>query len=190
MAMKLLQTMRLTTLLACSLAFMPAHAVTQTRKFSTTGARLCTPSIPDPNAKARPKATGFRNEGTTNVFVICGFDSNPGQSQVSVTESPGDPSLIALIFSSFDGQPHSISCTGVNSWPGGGEAAPMQYVQKVVFIDPPNDPFAYAEADWYPYDFGATNHIPTSGVFSVTCLLPPGAAILFGGVVGTEDVGN
>jgi len=124
--MKLLQTIRLTILVACSLAFMPAHAVTQTRKFSTAGARLCTLSIPDPSAKARPKATGFRNEGTTNVFVICGFDSNPGQSQVSPAESPGDPSLIALLFSSFDGKPHSFPCTGVNSWPGGGEAAPMQ----------------------------------------------------------------
>ena len=156
--MKLLQTMRLPVLLACSLAVMPAHAVTQTRKFSTTGARLCTLSIPDPNAKARPKATGFRNEGTTNVFVICGFDSNPGQSEVSATESPGDPSFIALMFSSFDGQPHSFPCTGVNSWPGGGDAAPMQYVQKIVVIDPPNDPFTYVEADWRPPDFGSVTH--------------------------------
>lgn len=177
-------------LLGVMLAGPPAGAVTQTRKISTTGARLCTPSIPDPNTKARPRATGFRNEGTTNVFVICGFDSNPGQSQVLVTESPDDPILIALIFSSFDGQPHSFPCTGVNSWLGGGEAAPMQYVQKMVFIDPPSDPFVYAEADWYPQDFGASNHIPTSGTFSVTCLLPPGVSILFGGLKGTEDVGN
>jgi len=63
-------------------------------------------------------------------------------------------------------------------------------VQKMVVIDPPNDPFPYGEADWYPPDFGAVSRIPTSGIFSVTCLLPPGAAILFGGVVGTEDVGN
>lgn len=177
-------------LVACSLASMPAHAVTQTRKFSTAGARLCTLSIPDPGAKARPKATGFRNEGTTNVFVICGFDSNPGQSQVSAVESPGDPSMIALLFSSFDGRPHSFPCTGVNSWPGGGEAAPMQYVQQMVSIDPPNDPFPYGEADWRPFEFGGVNRIPTSGIFSVTCLLPPGVAILFGGVVGSEDVGN
>ena len=60
----------------------------------------------------------------------------------------------------------------------------------MVVIDPPNDPFPYGEADWYPPDFGAVSRIPTSGIFSVTCLLPPGAAILFGGVVGTEDVGN
>lgn len=188
--MKFLQSTVLVMSLACILATVPANAATQTRKFSTTGARLCTLSIPDPNAKARPKATGFRNEGTTSVFVICGFDSNPGQSQVSVTESPDDPTLIALMFSSFDGRPHSFPCTGVNSWPAGGDAAPMQYVQKMVSIDPPSDPFAYVEADWRPFDFGAFNHIPTSGTFSVTCLLPPGAAILFGGVVGTEDVGN
>ena len=35
---------------------------------------------------------------------------------------------------------------------------------------------------------GAT--IPASGVLLITCLLPRGAAILFGVVVGWEDVGS
>jgi hypothetical protein len=188
--MKFLQSTGLVMSLACILAAVPASAATQMRKFTTTGARLCTLSVPTLDAKARPKATGFRNEGTTNIFVVCGFDSNPGQSTISAFESPDDPVSYQLLFSSFDGKPHSFSCTGVNSFPSGGDAAPMQYVQKQVDIDPMNDPFAYIEVDWLYYDFGASSHIPTSGNFSITCLLPPGAAILFGAVVGWEDVGS
>ena len=52
------------------------------------------------------------------------------------------------------------------------------------------DPGPLVEVDWKKNDFGGTNAIPTSGNFSVTCQLPPGAAILFGAVVGSEDVGT
>jgi len=186
--MKPSSSIAMSALIAAGLAAMPAQAVTQTRTVTTPGARLCTLSIPTTDTKVRPKATGFLNEGTTNAFVICAVDSSPGQVQISAAESTTDPSYVALIFSSIDGAPHSFSCTGVNSWPSGGQFAPMHYVQKTVAIDPLSDPFV--QVTWGATDFGGTTHIPTSGVFSVTCLLPPGAAILFSGTIATEDVGS
>jgi hypothetical protein len=187
--MKLPHTIALSALAVAWLASAPAQAVTQTRAASTPGARLCTLSIPTTDTKVRPKATGFRNEGTTTAFVICAFDSALGQTGVWPFEMPYDPTLVGLLFSSIDGASHSFTCTGVNSFQGGSIAAPMQYVAKTVTIDPATDPGPLIEVDWKKDDFGGTNAIPASGNFSVTCLLPPGAAILFGAVVGADDVG-
>jgi hypothetical protein len=188
--MKLPHAIVLPALAVACLAAMPAHAVTQGRTASTPAAHLCTLSIPTTDTKVRPKATGFRNEGTTTAFVICAFDSAPGQAGVYPFEMPSDPTLVGLLFSSIDGASHSFTCTGVNSFPGGSIAAPMQYVAKTVTINPATDPGPLVEVDWKKNDFGGTNAIPTSGNFSVTCQLPPGAAILFGAVVGSEDVGT
>ena len=171
--------------IACASVAMPAHAATQTRLTTVPGAHLCTLSIPTTDTKSRPKATGFRNEGTTNAYVICAFDSAPGQAALSPGETATDPAFVGLLFSSLDGKPHSFSCTAVNSWPG--LYAPMQYVAKTVDINPDN---VFTEVDWFPADFGALSHIPASGNFSITCLLPPQVAILFGGLGASEDVGN
>lgn len=56
----------------------PASAATQDRILLRTGADMCTLSVPTTDTKVRPRATGFGNEGTTNAFVICTFDTPPG----------------------------------------------------------------------------------------------------------------
>ena len=188
--MKLPHTIALSAFAAAWLATMPAQAATQNRVVTTPGARLCTLSIPTTDTGVRPKATGFRNEGTTTAFVICAFDSPPGQAGIYSTEASGDPEMVYLFFSSIDGHAHTFDCTGVNSWPGNSMifTVPMQYVVKTATVDPAIDPgSAFA---WQPADFGGGTHIPTSGSFSVTCKLPPGTAITLGAYSTEEDVGS
>ena len=189
--MKLSQSIALSALAAAWLVAMPAHAATQARSVTTPGARLCTLSIPTTDTGVRPKATGFRNEGTTTAFVICAFDSAPGQGALSDREESSDPAFVYFFFSSIDGHAHSFDCTGVNSWPGATgmiSTVPMQYVVKTAIVDPAFGPTSVLL--WGPGDFGGLSHIPTSGSFSITCKLPPGTAIVLGALTAEEDVGS
>jgi hypothetical protein len=170
-------------------AALPAQAATQARTVTTPAARLCTLSIPTTDTRVRPKANGFRNEGTTNAFVICAFDSAPGQDNVHSGDVAADPSIVWLYFTSLDGLAHALDCTAVNSW--GSVAygtAPMQYITKAVAVD--GDASTVDGINWSSGDYGAATRIPTSGAFSVTCLLPPGVAIEIGMLKAEEDVGN
>ena len=171
--MKIPQCIIASALVAASLAAAPVQAAN--RLTTIPAARLCTLSIPTTNTGARPKATGFRNEGVGNVFAICAFDSAPGLTQYENLESTQDPHEIAVYFASIDGKSHEFDCTGVNSWlmPG---AQPMRYVVKHVSVTPGN----LGLADWVAGDFGGTTNIPTSGSFSMTCSLPAGVSILSG----------
>ena len=186
--MKLSPSIALPALVAACLVAGPAQAETQVRRSTTPAARLCTLSIPTTDTKARPKATGFRNEGTTNAFVICAFDSSPGQPDTDPLEVPWDLRAVELNFASIDGKPHGFDCTAVNSWDDGGAgfSAPMQYIAKKVQLTGS----LFSTVRWIAADFGGSTTIPTSGIFSVTCLLPPGAAIQFGLANAQEDIGN
>lgn len=187
--MKLSHSVAVPALALAWLIAMPAQAETQLRTVTTPAARLCTLSIPTTDTGVRPKATGFRNEGTTNAFVICAFDSAPGQDNIHSADVGTDPGIVWLYFTSFDGKAHSFDCTGVNSW---GSVAygtgPMQYITKTAEVDA--DPETVDGLNWGSSDYGTATHIPTSGAFSITCLLPPGIAIEIGILKAQEDVGN
>lgn len=187
--MKLPSSIAMPVLAIAWLAAMPAQAVMQARTVTTPAARLCTLSIPTTDTRARPKATGFRNEGTTNAFVICTFDSAPGQDNIHSSDVDTDPSIVWLYFTSIDGQAHGFDCTAVNSW---GSVAygtgPMQYITKTVAVD--GDASTVNGLNWSSGDYGSATRIPTSGAFSVTCLLPPGVAIEIGMLKAQEDVGS
>jgi len=183
--MKLSQSIALSALAAAWLAAAPAQAAQQNRMVTVPAAHLCTLSIPTTNTGVRPKATGFRNEGTGNAFVICAFDSAPGLYQFEHIESVADPSEIAIYFASIDGKSHEFDCTGVNSWPM-PSALPMQYVVKHVSATPSN----LGLIDFVAEDFGGELRIPTSGALSVTCSLPAGVSILVGELWSKEDVGS
>jgi len=186
--MRLSQFIAMPVLAAAWLAAMPAQAGYSTRQNSTPGARLCTLSIPTTDTKVRPKATGFRNEGTTNAFVICAFDTPPGEKALTPVEISSDPWSFQLFMGTIDGKSHGIDCTGVNSWPDASSVwgGPMQYVVKHVDVSS----VAPVVAKWGAEDFGGTYNIPTSGSFSVTCLLPPGAVIYLGSMLSNEEIGN
>jgi len=161
----------------------PASAVTQSRVQIETGSNMCTLSVPTIDSKIRPRANGFKNEGTTNQFVICSFDAPPGAYYINGTAF----SAVYLWLISLDGVARSVTCTGVNSLPGTYIFDPV-FVPKTLSVASTSDWTEYA---WAPADFGGTSTIPfSSGAFSVTCVLPPNVSIVAGRADSLEDVGS
>ncbi len=176
--------------LVCGLAMSPsANAVVQNRLVTQTGANMCKLSIPTIDSKVRPKATGFRNEGTTSQFVICTFNSPPGDSDGGT----GLKNALVYLYS-IDGANHAaVTCTGVNSLSDGvpfGVPAP-QFVPKTQDVNNTGGLGAFGVPFvWQPSDFGAGSTIPSyGGQFSVTCVLPPQVGIKVGFSNTDEDVG-
>ncbi|GAA4998166.1 hypothetical protein GCM10025793_00200 [Lysobacter lycopersici] len=153
---------------------LPADAVTQARRIRAQAGQACQLSIPTTDTKVRPKATGFRNEGTTNAFVICGFPT-----------PDGDLTAFVLNFQPLDTVDHPISCTGVN---GSAFSNPV-YVTKNASTGA--NPSGGSSLTWDASDFGGTagSNLPGSGYFSVTCVLPGQATIPSGYADYNEDVG-
>ena len=169
--------------LATGLALsQPAAAVTQNRTQIETGSNMCTLSVPTTDTKIRPRANGFKNEGTTNQFVICSFDAPPGAYFIDVHEF----SAVFLFVISLDGIARDVTCTGVNSIVGSG-VDPV-FVSKTISVSSTTSLASYS---WAPAEFGGTTTIPySSGAFSVTCILPQNVSIVAGRADSTEDVGN
>ncbi|HET7127281.1 MAG TPA: hypothetical protein VFI26_09365 [Lysobacter sp.] len=153
-----------------------AQAATQSRTASAQGGTACQLSIPTTDTKVRPKAIGFRNEGTTNAFVICGFpmpDDSLTQFNMTVM--------------SLDGLAHQVTCTGVN---GVGYNTQPLYSTKATST-PTNTTTAYL-LSWNAADFGGTGgaNLPRQGYFSATCILPGQVSISTIYVSYQEDVGS
>lgn len=167
----------------------PAAAVTQSRFQLETGSNACTLSVPTTDTKVRPRATGFRNEGTTNVFAICTLDPSGGSTGLFTNFG-----LVNFVLKSMDGADHEVTCTGVNSIANATAAGadPQQFISKTVTVNDtgPNGPLGTV-ITWTPADFGAVDEIPSSGgAFSVTCILPPQVAVSFMSAPSEEDVGS
>lgn len=147
-------------LLAASLFAAPsAQAVTQTNYLSDQGGAACQLSVPTTSSKVRPRASGMRNEGTTNEFVICQFTSSAGFSF----------NYARLDIVSTDGKNHTVQCTGMSGV--GGYSA--KYSTKTFSIAPEN----YSDFLWLPADFASVNAF-NNRYFSATCNLPPGTSII------------
>jgi hypothetical protein len=119
--------------------------------------------VPTTDTKVRPRANGYRNEGSTTQFVLCGMGGYPHD----------ELHIVYFYVSSTDGQEHSMRCTAVTGlvgWQG-----PI-YSTKAVTV--PTSGYGYV--GWYSEDFGGNEgeSIPAGAFnFSVTCNLPPGAAL-------------
>jgi hypothetical protein len=151
-------------LLALGVAAAPvAMAVPQDKTYEFPAADACQLSVPTTDTKVRPRANGYRNEGTTNQFVICGMG---GYEQDTVLR-------MALLYTSTDGLAHSMSCTGVTGLTG--SASPPLYSTKTVSIAATG----YSFASWGAEDFGGSEGdlIAGGANLSVTCTLPPNVAL-------------
>jgi hypothetical protein len=162
----------------------------QNRLVTQTGSNMCKLSIPTIDSKVRPKATAFRNEGTINQFVICTFNSPPGDTGGSVEAKNVFPYL-----NSLDGANHpAVTCTGVNSLADGASAGlpSQQFVPVTQDVNNSGGFGAFGVAFiWHGSDFGGTTTIPSyAGQFSVTCVLPPQVGIKVGFSNSDEDVGT
>lgn len=172
-------------------ASAPTNAEPTLRVVQLSGSGMCTLSVPTTDTRLRPRATGFRNEGTTTAFVICNFTSLPG---FDGSVNFGDPQAVALLLYSMDGNDHTVTCTGVTSIQGLASigANPQQYVTKTLTVNNTTEPYKAAGVafKWLPADFGGTDYIPDDASFSVTCQLPPNVAINVGTMQGQEEIGS
>ena len=157
-----------------SIAFaQPSGAATIAKSAIRNPANACALSIPTIDTGVRPKATGFRNEGTVNNFVVCSFDIE--------TSGEGFTSLYA-IFASFDGATHTFSCTAMDRT---ATLMTGDYSTKSITV---NGAGGYTIGLYAPADFPTTQL--KGGATSVTCLLPPGTTILSLQGLHNVDVGQ
>lgn len=161
-----------------------AEAIVNDVWFMNSPADSCQLSIPTTDTKVRPKATGYRNEGTTNQFVICGFGSTSWR--------PGGKGIRYALINpySLDGQPHSMTCTFVavkSSW-----AIPVP--ENLAYFTKTYDNVGTSGFDTLgisAVDFGGAYGDPFyNGGLSVTCILPPQVAIIALNSTQLIDVGN
>lgn len=151
-----------------------AGAVTQTRITQAPASVACQLSMPTVDTTIRAKATGFRNEGKTSLYVICGLQ-DPVQGAVSD---------VAIAFYSLDGKPHTFDCTAVNGWP---DSDSYTYSTKSITA---SSPTFRSSLHFTPVDFGGTSYMPNEGYVSVTCLLPSQSSVGYMNLSYDEDVGN
>jgi len=157
-------------LTVASLATMRANALEKSRFLWDQGGPACQLSVPTTSSKVRPRATGMRNEGTTNEFVICQYAST------SSAFTSAD-----IYFSTIDGANHTVQCTGMRGTAAGGDA---YYSTKSA----DTGTGGYSQFSWTSSDFGETTDFGNA-MFSVTCTLPGGASLIATEATYTEDVG-
>jgi hypothetical protein len=167
-----------TCLIATALAsafIAPAQAATLTKYFEYSPGDACQLSIPTTDTQVRPRANGYRNEGTSNQFVICGMGGYENGTVVSMI----------FLNTSTDGQAHTMSCTGVTGLVGWGGP----YYSTKTLIVPAS---SYSYEIWDAEDFGGTAGQPIYGGInlSVTCTVPPGVALQGFESENLVDVGN
>jgi len=155
-------------------AIQVAHATTIYKWNVRNPGTACTLSIPTTDTGVRPKASGFRNEGGSNSFVICGFDINSDNTSYEQLD---------LGFRSFDKQMHSFSCSAVDQITGTDD--PGEYSTKNVVVGADGHLTALS---YLPSDF--PNEGLTGWNASITCLLPPGVSINVVGAPYEDDIGN
>jgi hypothetical protein len=154
----------------------PARAVTQIKGYAYPPGDACQLSIPTTDTKVRPRANGYRNEGTTSQFVICSMGGYEAGTVLSML----------LNYTSTDGAIHSMTCTGVTGMTGW---SPVHFSSKTVSV--PSSGLGFQE--WRAEDFGgpADTPIADGGLnLSVTCILPPGVALQGFDSTNLIDVGQ
>ena len=143
-----------------------AEAETSTHWIYSNAAQACQLSIPTTDTAVAPRATGFRNPGTTGAFVICGLTKD--------TEAGTGYIYANLWLNSMDGAIHAISCTGVAGASGADRA--LAYVTKTLDVGS-----GFNFIAWTGEDFGGTSGREIRGAdyaFSITCNLPPQVQIV------------
>lgn len=158
---------------------VPADACSapSTRVFRANPTAFCQGALPAFETAIRKRPLAVQNEGTTNAFVTCSF-----LSQGSIDSSTTNPNDVLVYFNSVSGTNVPISCTGVSGYAGGAN----EFVVKSVIV-PAN---GQAQITWNSADFaGAPANFP-SGLFSISCNLPPGGAINDTRMTFREEIGT
>ena len=96
--------------LALAAIASPATAGTDVRYQTAQGGVVCRGTDPTLNTMLRAKSTGFRNEGTTGAFIVCGMESSNSR------EETGTIQVMRLGLYSLNAKAIPISCTAVNGY--------------------------------------------------------------------------
>jgi hypothetical protein len=177
--MKLQHALLSAAIATAGIAMAPvANAATQSRTAWMAAGPACQLSLPTTSTSVRGRATGFRNEGTTNAVVICQFDTPDGSLNGA-----------AVYLTSTDGVAHTVSCTAVNGFNLAPSASQIAYSTKSMGTTDVSGLAAVFQ--WDASDFGGTagDDMPNQGFFSVTCTLPPKTQVNLYGMSYDEDVG-
>lgn len=159
-------------LVGATLGMTPsAQAVTISKSMFVDPSTACQLSLPTIDTVVRPRATGYRNEGTTGTFVICGT--------AYFSASSGTATSLQVQMTAFDGVSHAnVSCTAVTRQSsGGGEVFSTKVAATV--------PTTGASLSWAPADLDDFSGFANS----VTCNVPAGVAITGVRLVYPDDVG-
>ena len=155
---------------ACSMAMAPqASAATAAKTFYLDPAIACQLSTPTIDTAVRPRATGYRNEGTKNAFMICGLP---------YYYSGTSPTSFSIEVASFDGAEHTFNCTGVTRWSTG--INPQYSTKSVTALASGSTNTEWTSADLTMGNFDA----------SITCPIPPGVAIVSVQIVVNDNIGT
>jgi len=146
----------------------PASATVLQESTLSSGAATCQLSIPTIDTVVAPRANGYRNPGSKGAFVICGIES-PTHAEFKT---------VGIVLLSLDGQPHAMSCTGVNGIPG---LVAQAYLTRDFTV-----PAGGYALSFVAGDYGGSTTIPNSQAFTITCNLPPQTAISYIG--GSYDL--
>ena len=144
----------------------PADAAVTYKHKSQNPSTACTLTKPTTDSPVRGQATGFRNQGTANVYALCGFDKE--------SLAAGGPYAgfvkIWLNFVAFDGAAHTFNCTGVARDPSNSAGI---YLTKPAYADATG-----GSVEFNIYDVIYSGYNLDQRSQSITCTLPPGVAIL------------
>lgn len=166
--------------LAIGTMLMPASAdaAVSARVFRSNPAGLCQGALPAFETAIRKRPLAVQNEGASSSFVTCSFTSQ-GSTSLSAT----NPTSVLVYFNTISGTDTEISCTGVTGYVSGTN----EFVVKSATAPASG---SQTSMTWNAADFaGAPANIP-SGMFSISCNLPPGAAINDTRVSFSEEIGT
>lgn len=163
--------------LVLGMAMAPtAKAVTQEVWYLNAPGDSCQLSLPTIDTVVRPRANGYRNEGTAAKSVICGYGGS----------REGNTIYANVMAISLDGASHSMSCTFVagSNWTPSG----LTYITKTLTVSTSGFDYLNLNAS----DFGGTSGAVFANNFnlSVTCNLPAQVAIIHLENLQRVDVGN
>lgn len=164
-----MRTMTIAALLIAAAVSTPAKSV-DFNQYATVPGGLCKPAgtpATNPGSYFAAKAIGGRNEGTSNVFVICPFLLTPTPMEGGVVTE------LNLQAYAIDGTARDLTCTAViGSIP---RVVNATYSTKTMSV--PGGEGAVFK--WTAADFGGTSGdgIPGSAWATITCLTPPQLAI-------------
>lgn len=162
----------LSSLLIATIAISDARADYDGRFIGANATSHCQTALPVFDGNVRKRPLMVQNEGDGDAFVTCSFTAQ-GTELYEVR---------VFFWDTDTAQQTPLSCTAVT----GHRRQTNEYVTKTA-----NQLSTYMwDLTWDNEDFGTPNTIPGSGLFSITCKLPPGTGIGNAYILIYEDIGN